>query len=124
MRRFRLDRHEDASGVSGTGCVAQGVVFEDGTAVLRWLTKHRSTAFYASLEELEAIHLHGGSSSLRFEDPICFACGAHLMWDEQLVKHCYACGAGQGAKLHYEARPDPSLGSWTPVITIGREETP
>jgi hypothetical protein len=45
MRLFRLERTEDASGVSGIGKVAEGVVFDDGTVVLRWLTEVKSTVF-------------------------------------------------------------------------------
>ena len=45
---FYLDRLEDEGGVSGTGRVAQGFVFQDGTVALRWVTSHISTAIYAS----------------------------------------------------------------------------
>jgi hypothetical protein len=62
MRLFQLLRIEDESGVSGTGVVAQGVCFDDGTCVMRWLTKIASTAFYESLTQLEAIHGHGGKT--------------------------------------------------------------
>ena len=31
MRNFNLIRHIDVSGLSGTGVVAEGVVFSDGT---------------------------------------------------------------------------------------------
>jgi hypothetical protein len=61
---FFLDRVEDEGGVSGTGRVAQGFVFSDGTVVLRWLTTHKSTAIYESIEELEAIHGHGGKTKI------------------------------------------------------------
>ena len=63
-RVFWLDRLEDESGISGTGRVAIGVVFSDGVSVLRWLTDHRSTAIYASVEDLEAIHDHNGNTRL------------------------------------------------------------
>lgn len=62
MRRFELHRVEDKTGVSGTGVIAEGVEFGDGTAVLRWKTQFRSTGFYASMTELEAIHGHGGTT--------------------------------------------------------------
>lgn len=61
---FYLERDVDASGVSGTGRVAQGFVFEDGTCALRWLTEHRSTAVYASVADVEAIHGHNGSTRI------------------------------------------------------------
>lgn len=61
---FVLVRDEDESGVSGTGVVAQGVEFSDGTCVLHWMTDYRSTAVYRNLEELEAIHGHGGKTRI------------------------------------------------------------
>lgn len=64
MRRFELHRDEDPSGVSGIGVVAQGVRFDDGTCVLRWLSQHRSTALYASAKHIELIHGHQGRTRL------------------------------------------------------------
>lgn len=64
MRPFNLDRLEDESGVSGTGTVAQGVVFDDGTCAMRWLTNKASTAIYDSITDLEAIHGHGGKTKV------------------------------------------------------------
>jgi chaperonin GroES len=43
MKTFHLFRVVDETGISGTGKVAQGVVFEDGNCALRWLTAHAST---------------------------------------------------------------------------------
>jgi L-alanine-DL-glutamate epimerase-like enolase superfamily enzyme len=37
MRTWTMYRHEDESGVSGTGIVAQGVVFANGMATIQWL---------------------------------------------------------------------------------------
>lgn len=69
MRMFELHRDEDEGRVSGVGIVAQGVVFEDGTTVLRWTTPHapRSTAVYQSLEDCESIHGHGGRTRIVFK---------------------------------------------------------
>ena len=66
MARFVLDRTEDVSGASGTGTVAEGVVFSDGTAVLRWMVGLRSTAIYDSIEDLAAIHGHDGATQVRW----------------------------------------------------------
>lgn len=67
-RRFELHRETDVSGVSGTGAVAEGVEFSDGVAALRWRTEFTSTAIYASIAELEAIHGHGGATSIVWVD--------------------------------------------------------
>jgi hypothetical protein len=53
---------EDAAGVLGTGIIAQGVVFDDGTCALRWLTLSRSTSLYDDLKTLERIHGHNGKT--------------------------------------------------------------
>jgi len=38
MKKFWLKRIEDFSGISGTGIVAEGVIFSNGKAILSWLT--------------------------------------------------------------------------------------
>jgi hypothetical protein len=68
LRRFLLERHEDPSGVSGTGVVAEGCQFTDGKAVLRWCVGLRSTAIYDSVDELMQIHGHNGATELVWVD--------------------------------------------------------
>jgi hypothetical protein len=64
VKLFELRRTEDATGVSGTGTVAQGVIFDNGWVALTWLTEHTSVAFYTSIEEVVAIHGHGGKTEV------------------------------------------------------------
>jgi hypothetical protein len=66
LRAFYLERLEDPSGVSGTGRVAEGVVFSNGWVALVWLSASPSLVFYPSLENVEAIHGHGGMTRLVF----------------------------------------------------------
>ena len=68
IHTFKLVRDVDESGVSGTGTVAEGVRFSDGTAALRWLTERRSTAVYRSMEDLRSIHGHGGKTRVAYDD--------------------------------------------------------
>lgn len=68
MRTFKTVRTRDISGVSGTGVVAEGVQFTDGTCVLRWLTDTSSTAIYNSIDELIAIHGHEGATTVQWDD--------------------------------------------------------
>jgi hypothetical protein len=68
MRRFLLDRLDDVTGISGTGFIAEGVVFGDGTTVLRWTVALKSTAIYDSIDDLLAIHGHDGSTQVRWID--------------------------------------------------------
>lgn len=60
--RFLLQRDTDVTGVSGTGVVAEGVQFTDGTVAMRWLTAHRSTVLWGSIEEAEKVHGHDGKT--------------------------------------------------------------
>ena len=68
MRRFHFERTEDASGVSGCGRVAEGVIFSNGRVALEWLSNHASTALYDSLADVEYIHGHEGRTKIVFED--------------------------------------------------------
>jgi hypothetical protein len=68
MRRFYLDRKTDATGVSGTGKVAEGVVFSNGWVALTWLTAHTSVVFYPSMTDVQFIHGHNGMTEIVFED--------------------------------------------------------
>lgn len=68
MRLFNLHRASDESGVSGTGIVSEGVEFTDGTCAMRWITATASTAFYSNLQDLLAIHGHGGRTVVVFSD--------------------------------------------------------
>jgi hypothetical protein len=64
MVTFHLHRNQDASGVSGTGIVAQGVQFDNGLIALTWLVKPTSVSVYGSLKDVERIHGHGGKTEL------------------------------------------------------------
>jgi hypothetical protein len=65
---FVLQRDEDQTGISGTGIVANGIVFPDGTVAMRWATGTASTAVYSSVEDVEIIHGHGGKTRVVFKD--------------------------------------------------------
>ncbi len=97
-RVFRLHRIEDETGVSGTGLIADGVLFSDGTCALRWLTKHRSTALYEDLATLVTIHGHGGKTRVAFVGingqtlPACLFC--HHPIDDHWGDNCGACMSG------------------------------
>jgi hypothetical protein len=68
VRRFVLERSEDVSGVSGTGDVAEGVVFGNGKVVIAWTRVPSSIDIYDSVEDLLAIHGHGGRTRIRWLD--------------------------------------------------------
>lgn len=68
-RRFIVWRHEDPTGVSGTGLVAYGWEREDGRAVVRWLGEHRTeTVHEGGMASVQAIHGHAGRSAIVMAD--------------------------------------------------------
>lgn len=70
IRRFELRRHEDVSGISGTGVVAEGVEFSDGTVVLRWTGRWPTSVVFhdRGIESVQQIHGHTGSTEVHFLD--------------------------------------------------------
>jgi hypothetical protein len=69
-RRFQLKRLEDESEVSGTGFVAEGVQFSDGTCVIKWKTTTSSIGIYHSDVEMIHIHGHGGKTVIEWIDEL------------------------------------------------------
>ena len=67
MKVFYLQRKEDESGVSGTGRIAQGIVFDNGKVALTWLSDHPSVTVYDNVGEVRAIHGHEGKTELIME---------------------------------------------------------
>lgn len=67
-RRFHLLRHTDVSGVSGTGIVADGILWPDGTASLRWKGDRPSTVHWDRIADAKAVHGHGGATQIVWED--------------------------------------------------------
>ncbi|WP_435244921.1 hypothetical protein [Streptomyces tendae] len=71
-RPFVLRRDRDISDVSGTGIVADGVLFPDGHAAIHWRGKWPLTTPHPDgMESIIAIHDHGGRGDL------------HVIWPEE-----------------------------------------
>lgn len=68
LRRFKLYRAEDVSGISGTGIVAEGVLFSNGKIAINWLTEYTSVVLWDSLAAVEAVHGHGGRTVIQWID--------------------------------------------------------
>jgi hypothetical protein len=68
-RRFELHRDVDVSGISGTGVVADGVRFPDGSVAIRWRGERPSSVFWSDMEHVVAIHGHSGSTRVVWRDP-------------------------------------------------------
>ena len=79
---FILQRHIDHSGVSGTGVVAEGAEFSDGSVALRWPGEHPSTATWGDIRDMEAIHGHDGDTVVQY------SVEAQLLgWYERLCRY-------------------------------------
>lgn len=67
-RRFQLYRRRDATGISGTGVVAEGIEFRDGVCAYRWLTAPGTTQIAGQVEDIRHIHGHSGGTEVRYLD--------------------------------------------------------
>jgi hypothetical protein len=66
--RFHLERDVDVTGASGTGHVADGVLWPDGTVTVRWRGERKSTVNWDRVEDAEAVHGHGGATRIVWDD--------------------------------------------------------
>jgi len=69
-RAFVLQRDEDVTGVSGTGVVAEGVEFSDGTVSLRWTSEWPTSVVFhdRGIESVRAVHGHDGRTRIVWRD--------------------------------------------------------
>jgi len=63
-----MHRDADPTGYSGTGVVARGVIFDDGTTVVRWQGSRCSTVVWDTFMDAAAVHGHNGSTRFEFDD--------------------------------------------------------
>lgn len=68
MKRFYLQRNTDASGVSGTGNVAEGCQFDTQWCALVWLSDKAAMSWYPNIETLDQIHGHQGMTKVMWVD--------------------------------------------------------
>ena len=57
MRRFKMLRKVDETGVSGTGEVLFGVVLPTGRVVVEWRSPRPTLGIYSSISEFAEIHV-------------------------------------------------------------------
>ena len=51
----------------------QGVIFSDGTVVVRWLTQYRSHSIWSNWDEFWQVHGHPEyGTKIKFIDPVSF----------------------------------------------------
>jgi hypothetical protein len=67
-RRFHLQRDTDITGVSGTGRVADGVLWPDGSVAIRWRGDRPSTVHWDRIADAEHVHGHHGATRIVWDD--------------------------------------------------------
>lgn len=70
FRRFVLERTEDVTGVSGTGTVAEGVLFSNGVVALHWTSAFPTSVVFhhRGMESVEHVHGHSGATRIVWLD--------------------------------------------------------
>lgn len=68
VQRWELYRLEDVSSMSGTGVVAEGIRFSDGSVTYRWTTEPSTQQSADRIEIVRKIHGHGGKTRIRWID--------------------------------------------------------
>jgi hypothetical protein len=68
VKRFELVRHEDITGVTGTGVVAEGVQWSNGQVTVCWRGEHSSIVIWPSMEDAMAIHGYDGATEAVWRD--------------------------------------------------------
>ena len=64
MKLFNIVREIDNTGISGTGIVAEGVIFDDGSVVLRWLGELSTIVLHKNIESVEKISCSHSKSKI------------------------------------------------------------
>jgi hypothetical protein len=114
---FGLIRDHDVSGVSGTGRVADGVLWPDGTVSVRWRGDRPSIVHWGGLADVEHVHGHGGHTRIVWDDE-----GRPTMWayeaaSQAVERHRARADQAEARiaavhQLHAEAPPDAKGPTW------------
>lgn len=130
-RLFALERDMDISGISGTGIVADGVIWPDGTVSVRWRGDRPSIVHWASLDDVKAIHGHGGATRIVLpaseRERLAAIAQAHC---KEVVAHgmtsgyCVECGALWPCPTWAWASTDrDSMACWDPADDAPAEQS-
>lgn len=67
MKSFYLLRHQDLHDNTGTGVVAEGIIFDSGMCAMTWLTKFPTVTVFRRITDVQKIHGHGGRTEVIIE---------------------------------------------------------
>lgn len=134
LRRKKMGRED---GTPRFLVVAEGVVFCDGSCVVRWLGDTPTTVLHEDIDSVENIHRHDGTTRIQWhaQDPICGTCASGNLMGDPVTTKKYQCGACStiGHELVYDrretdkariARGEEPVGTWVGVVLPAREVEP
>lgn len=67
MKTFYLMRFEDVHGNSGTGVVAEGIIFDSGMCAMTWLSDIPTVTNFRRIQDVTKLHGHDGKSVVVIE---------------------------------------------------------
>lgn len=67
MKTFYLVRHIDVNGLSGTGVVAEGIIFDSKMCAMTWLTKYPTVTVFPNVSTVKNLHGHEGATEVIIE---------------------------------------------------------
>lgn len=87
MKKFYLLRNEDVNGNSGTGVVAEGVLFDNGLAAMTWLSDEPTVTTFVFPRSIKKLHGHNGRTEVIMEgkDPRFELCQVSVRQDRSLA---------------------------------------
>lgn len=94
-RRFYIERLKDETGVSRTGRVLEGILWQNGEVTVQWRPPLSTLGHYKDFQTFMTIHVdcHPSCNEVRWLDSHegwhCFDCGAHG-W---MQNFCGQCGS-------------------------------
>jgi hypothetical protein len=102
-RRFYLERLKDETGISRTGRVLEGILWQNGEVTVQWRPPHSTMGFYHSMDEFDLIHVS------------CHPSCNVVRWVDREAWHCFDCGAG-GMEGNFCSRCGSSSTGFHPVF--------
>ena len=67
MKTFYLLRHEDVHNNSGTGVVAEGIIFDNQMVAMTWLSKYKTVTTFPNIQAVKDLHGHEGRTEVIIE---------------------------------------------------------
>lgn len=62
MKTFYLMHLEDVHGNSGTGVVAEGIIFDSGMCAMTWLSDIATVTTFRRIQDVSRLHGHDGKT--------------------------------------------------------------